>query len=237
MTPDWLHLLAVSYLLLGLVCAMGIAIHLFVQPQKMWIMYLVWPITALFGTVAVALIYALDVRHLRRSGGEHTHHGDKPPFPIMAAKGTLHCGAGCTLGDIVAEWLAFLVPAVAVGFGWHWAFSEKIFAVWILDYLFAYAFGIAFQYFTIKPMRGLSPREGLTAAIKADTLSLTAWQVGMYGFVAFAKFFVFAVLFQTELKTDTVEFWFVMQVAMICGFVTSYPVNVWLIKIGLKEKM
>jgi hypothetical protein len=55
-------------------------------------------------------------------------------------------------------------------------------------YLFAYAFGIVFQYFTISPMRGLSFRQGLIAAIKADTPSLTAWQLGMYGFMAIAYF-------------------------------------------------
>ena len=71
------------------------------------------------------------------------------------------------------------------------SFTEKIFAVWIVDYLFAYAFGIVFQYFTIAPMRGLSLGQGIVAAVKADTLSLTAWQVGMYGFMAFAYFFIF----------------------------------------------
>jgi hypothetical protein len=37
-------------------------------------------------------------------------------------------------------------------------------------------------------------------------------------------------------KTDPV-FWFMMQIAMLFGFVTSYPVNWWLLKAGLKEKM
>ena len=33
------------------------------------------------------------------------------------------------------------------------------------------------------------------------------------------------------------EFWFVMQIAMLAGFATSYPVNWWLIRAGIKEKM
>jgi hypothetical protein len=33
-------------------------------------------------------------------------------------------------------------------------------------------------------MRNLSLGQGIFAAIKADTLSLTAWQIGMYGFMA-----------------------------------------------------
>jgi hypothetical protein len=62
----------------------------------------------------------------------------------------------CALGDACAEWLVFFFPVVAIWFGWGWLFPEKMFAVWVVDYLFAFAFGIAFQYFTIAPMRDLS---------------------------------------------------------------------------------
>ena len=146
-------------------------------------------------------------------------------------------GSGCTLGDICAEWLAFALPAVAVGLGWRSLFDEKIFAVWILDYVLAYMFGIVFQYYTIAPMRNLGFAEGVWAAVKADTLSLTAWQVGMYGFMAIAYFGIFRSGLGVELKVDTVEFWFAMQIAMIFGFITSYPVNWWLLRNGLKEPM
>ena len=52
-----------------------------------------------------------------------------------------------------------------------------------------------FQYFTIAPMCELSFGAGLIAAIKADTLSLTAWQIGMYGFMALAHFWMFGTYF------------------------------------------
>lgn len=160
-----------------------------------------------------------------------------PPFPIMVANGSLHCGSGCTLGDIVAEWLAFAVPAVAVAFGWKTLFAEKMFAVWIPDFLLAYAFGILFQYFTIAPMRGLSFGKGLIAAAKADTISITSWQVGMYGFMAFANLYIFQHVLGTRLEVNSPEFWFMMQIAMLFGFATSYPANWWRLKRGLKEKM
>jgi hypothetical protein len=66
-----------------------------------------------------------------------------------------------------------------------------MFAIWVLDYLFAFGFGVAFQYFTIAPMRDFGIAQGLAAAIKADALSLTAWQVGMYAFMAFADMVIF----------------------------------------------
>ena len=154
----------------------------------------------------------------------------------MVGKGAMHCGSGCTLGDICAEWLAFGIPALAVWFGWQTIFAEKIFAVWILDFVLAFLFGVAFQYFTIKPMRGLSPGQGLIQAVKADALSLTAWQLGMYGFMAIAHFWIFAQLLGTRLQVASFEFWFMMQIAMICGFLTAYPVNWWLISKGIKER-
>lgn len=129
------------------------------------------------------------------------------------------------------------MPGVAIWFGWKTLFPEKMFAIWLLDYIFAFALGIAFQYFTIKPMRNLSVGQGLIQAIKADAASLTAWQVGMYGFMALAQFYLFHHLLGAHLEVNSTEFWFMMQLAMIAGFATSYPINWLLIRHGIKEQM
>lgn len=244
MIPHWLHMLSIVCLGVGFIIAVWIAWDEFRHPQQMWIMNVVWPVTALFGTVISLWGYLRYGRLTTRekameakAEGEKRPSMTRTPFPVMVGKGASHCGAGCTLGDIVAEWLAFLVPTIAVWFGWKSLFQEKLFAVWILDYIFAFAIGVAFQYFTIKPMRNLSVGQGLVQAVKADTLSLTAWQVGMYGAMAVAQFLVFRPLFGVKLEVNSFEFWFVMQIAMLAGFVTSYPVNWWLIRAGIKEKM
>ena len=244
MIPTWLHDISIAYLLLGALCAVVIAVDVVRHRQGMWIMNVVWPVTALFGTVWVVWQYFVYGRlathermHAAMQRGEEPPSKRDTPFPVMVATGALHCGSGCTLGDIVAESLVFALPAVAVAFGYRSLFGDRIFAVWVVDYLFAYAFGVFFQYFTIAPMRGLGLAKGIIAAIRADTLSLTAWQLGMYGFMALAYFYFFGTLLGTQLKTDTVEFWFMMQLAMICGFLTAYPVNWWLIRSGIKERM
>ncbi|MFH1557357.1 MAG: DUF4396 domain-containing protein [Pseudomonadota bacterium] len=240
MVPPWLHILAWSSLVLAIGTSAWIILDERRNPQPMWIMNVVWPVTALFGSVITLVGYLRYGRVATRSsteGEERPPSKTETPFPVMVAKGASHCGSGCMLGDILAEWLAFLVPAVAVWLGWPTLFAEKIFAVWILDFIFAYILGVAFQYFTIKPMRQLSVGAGLVQAVKADTLSLTAWQIGMYGFMAFAQFVIFRRLLGTRLEVPTAEFWFMMQIAMICGFITSYPVNWWLLRHGIKEKM
>ena len=244
MVPQWLHLLAIVSLALGAICAVWIAIDEMRHPQHMWIMNLVWPITALYASVlgvAFYFSYGRLATHAKAKRAEQ--RGEPPPskkltpFPVMVAKGALHCGSGCTLGDIIAEWLAFAFPVIAIWLGYQTLFSEKMFAVWVLDYIFAFVLGIAFQYFTIAPMRNVSVGEGLMAAVKADTLSLTAWQIGMYGFMAIAQFYLFRTLLGLRLEVNSFEFWFMMQIAMLAGFITAYPVNWWLMRRGIKEEM
>ncbi|WP_245696045.1 DUF4396 domain-containing protein [Alloyangia pacifica] len=239
--PLALHLAALASLLVAAVCAGLIAYDVARRPQHMWIMNVAWPVCALFGGVLVLLAYVRVGRapEPSRSGQGHegSHDHGVSSMAVSVGKGALHCGSGCTLGDIIAEWIAVLIPAVAVAFGWHWLFAEKIFAVWVLDFLLAFGFGVAFQYFAIKPMRDITVREGILQALKADTASLIAWQLGMYGAMALAHFWLFPEMIGTELKVASVEFWFTMQIAMICGFVTAYPVNWWLIRAGVKEEM
>ncbi len=151
--------------------------------------------------------------------------GRKKPFWQMVGIGATHCGSGCTLADIVGEWTLFLFPLTL--------FGMKLYGAWLIDYFLALAFGIVFQYFTIAPMRNLSLGDGLVAAAKADFFSLTAWQVGMYGWMAIATF----VIFGREIEKTNPVFWFMMQIAMLAGFLTSYPVNWWLLRAGIKEKM
>ena len=140
---------------------------------------------------------------------------------------TLHCGAGCTLADLVGEWFFYLVP-VAIG-------GSLIAGSWIIDYLLALLFGIGFQYAAIRGMEPATPRgEIVRRAAKADVLSLTAWQIGMYGWMAIV---IFVLNNGVTLPRTTFQFWFMMQIAMACGFLVALPVNVLLIRAGIKKGM
>jgi Domain of unknown function (DUF4396) len=69
-------------------------------------------------------------------------------------------------------------------------------------------------------------------AFKVDFWSLTAWQLGMYGWMALVIFVWFG-----ELSPLHPELWFQMQVAMPFGFFTSYPMNALLLHLGIKTAM
>jgi hypothetical protein len=204
----------------GLLSATMIGAHILAgNRQHMAVMNMVWPITGLYmGPFGLWAYWYMA----RRSG--HDHEQQKPFWQRVFVSAT-HCGAGCTFGDVVSEGLLFYTTFVLFGSALYTAFA--------VDFAFAYLFGILFQYAAIVPMKKLSPWRGLLEAVKADTLSLVAFQVGMYFWMALTQ----TVLFQPRLQANDPRFWFMMQIAMMIGFATTYPMNAWLVRRGIKHGM
>jgi hypothetical protein len=59
-----------------------------------------------------------------------------------------------------------------------------LYAEYAVNFTLAFVLGIALQYFSIKPMRDLGRRDGVVAALKADTLSLVTFEVGDFARMA-----------------------------------------------------
>lgn len=55
--------------------------------------------------------------------------------------------------------------------------------------------------------------------------------------MAYLQFVVFEKSFGGAAQVNSVEFGGAMQLAMIAGFITSYPMNWCLIRAGIKERM
>ena len=231
MVPHWLDILAIVSLVVAVAGAVLVAVDEAAgRAQRMWIMNLVWPMTVLWSGPLGLIAYYRVGRQSRSAsseerGGGHGSPASKP-FWQSVGLGATHCGSGCALADLVVEWGVLIFPVVL--------FGNRVFGTWAVDFVAAFLIGIAFQYFTIAPMRDLSVKDGLVAAVKADTLSLVAWQLGMYGWMAVVLFAVFS---PEQLPKGEPAFWFMMQIAMLAGFVTSYPVNWWLLRSGMKERM
>jgi hypothetical protein len=242
--PGWLE--AVAWMSLGLAFASALVILLdelvFGHRQMMGVMNLVHPITALYWGPVWLIAYfkrgrrmsrrVLDARaeELERAGVEpeqlEREDEERGIRRWHVANAVSHCGAGCTLGDIAGEWIVWAT-------GWTIA-GATLWPEILLDFPLAWAFGIAFQYFTIVPMRqGVGRLEGLWLAVRADTLSIVAFQVGLFGWMILSA----KVIWQPPLDIDTPGHWFMMQIGMIAGFFTSWPVNRWLVARGWKEKM
>lgn len=224
MLPLGFQVVAWISLVGALLCAAGLAIEVVRNPQKMAVMNWVWPITALYAGPLAVWAYWRYGRSASRAAMAEGGMAERPFWAVVLV-GSTHCGAGCTLGDIISEAAIFLGGFTIAG--------STLGAEYLGDYVLAYVLGIAFQYFAIVPMRGLSFGPGLWAAIKADTLSLTAFEIGLFGWMALMSF----VLFHPQLAANEPVYWFMMQIGMLIGFATSYPMNWWLIRRGIKEAM
>jgi hypothetical protein len=136
-----------------------------------------------------------------------------------------HCGAGCVLGDICGEWIVWAT-------GWTIGSTAALGPEYLLDLPLAWVLGILFHYVVIAPLRGqLGELAPLGDAIKSETLSVLSFEVGLFGWMAVAHFVLW------DPPIDTFSHWFLMQIGMILGFLTSWPVNRWLLTKGIKEPM
>jgi hypothetical protein len=225
MAPVWLTVIAWVYLSVCACCA-GIISYDIVfnrRRQPMGVMNVVFPITALYlGPLALALYW----RFGRVAAPAAMAPLGRPWWVTMAIE-VSHCGSGCTLGDVIAECAIFWSGLTIAG--------TTLLAEYVGDYVLALAFGIVFQYFAIAPMRGLGLKDGLIAAAKADFISLTAFEIGLFGWMAIMAFVLFPA--PDALMPNSAAFWLLMQVGMIIGYVTSWPANVWLVKRGIKVPM
>jgi len=228
--PTWLVWLSWTSLAVAVVCALDILLDVFGRRrrQRMPVMEAVWPVSALYFGPIASVAYRRWGRPQSRKWLDEQDLDRPPdrPFWTEVAVGVSHCGAGCTLGDIIAEWVVFGLGATLAGLA--------LIPEYIGDYILALCLGIAFQYFAIAPMRGLGFRKGIAAAAKADVLSLTAFEVGLFGWMALMAFVFFP---HPHLHPDSPVYWFGMQIGMVLGFLTAWPVNVWLIRKGIKEAM
>lgn len=229
---EWVQVVSWVALAVGVLSAALVVYDIYGRGhrQKMRIMEAVWPITALYwGPVALWFYF----RRGRAQPDEQELGRDVMGAPwFSVSKGDAHCGAGCTLGDIVGEWTVWLVAWSIPIFGYFAA--NELMAMYVADFALAWTFGIVFQYFSIVPMREeLSGLRGVWQAIKADTLSIVAFQVGLFGWMALYTL----VIWRPPLMVPSPEHWFMMQVGMVIGFFTAWPVNAWLIRKGIKERM
>jgi hypothetical protein len=220
----WLEVFAWTGLVLGFASSLLVAWDIFARGyrQQMGIMDAVWPITALyFGPVGIWAYLRL--------GRPRSQKATNPPGDVPAwHSGVLsasHCGAGCVLGDIAGGWIVY-AAGLTIG-------GEAIYPEYAFELGLAWIAGIAFQYWAIKPMHpNMRPTEALGDAVKADTLSILAFELGMFAWMALAKW-----VLDTLPPADDPVHWLMMQIGLVLGFFTTYPVNRWLVRIGVKGGM
>ena len=221
--PAWLTPVAWTFVGLALLCAAFLVYDIFVRGhrQRIKAMDLVWPLTALyFGPLAIWAYF----RYGRRGSGKSeaasgvTAHED---LPTAALTGGTPGGAASLIGHVIGVplivWSGWKIAGLDL---WPMIIAVAIVAVVLL---FAYEF-----LFSTVPARGLPRARGAAVAALIAVATVLAFDIGMGGWMLFLHFGWFM-----PAVTD-VTFLFLMQVGLVLGFLTGYPMVRLLVARGVK---
>jgi len=133
---------------------------------------------------------------------------------------TMHCvagdGLGILAGAVIGATLALTFPVdvvieYALGFGFGWTIFQALF---------------------MRDMSGGSYRRALANTFLPEFVSMNVLMAAMMPVAALGRILVGGMP-----SPLTPEFWFVMSMALLAGFIAAYPMNWWLVARGLKHGM
>ena len=216
-----MDIIALFFVISGITFSILVYIDIKKNGQSTRIMGIVWPLTMLWASWIGLLAYISFVRvkgnvkpieidiSINR---DHSEIKDKTTNKVTwetVALSTIHCGVACTVANIVGETLSGIM-------------GLEIILSWALNYVLVLIFAVCFKYMAIKELKYSTLELAIRKTMKLDFLSLTAWQIGVYGFVFFTH--------ADTLSRASFDFWFIMQLGMMAGFIASYPMNMLFLK-------
>ncbi len=141
----------------------------------------------------------------------HSHHAPAASLDRIALAATLHCLAGCAIGEVLG-----MVIGTALGWG--------NLATIVLAIALAFASGYVF---TMVPLvrSGIAVRAAARIALAADTVSITIMEI-------VDNLVMLAIPGAMAATLDTPLFWGSLAVSLAIAGVAAYPVNRWLIAHG-----
>ncbi|BAU15814.1 hypothetical protein LEP3755_63790 (plasmid) [Leptolyngbya sp. NIES-3755] len=204
----WFSLTALSVLYVGW--------DAFTNNPELTVMKWGWLLVTLYTGVIGAALYILSCKE----PAPMQHEEFIKPLWKQTLGSTIHCLAGDATGIIVAA-------AITMTLGlpmWLDVISE---------YVFGFAFGLlVFQSLFMKDMLGGSYLKAVQRSFIPEWLSMNAVMAGMIP--------VMVILMSRDMRAmeaTSLRFWGVMSLATLVGFVVAFPVNMWLVAVGLKHGM
>ncbi len=133
---------------------------------------------------------------------------------------TMHCVAGDGVGILAGAVLSSVLGITGI-------------AEMILEYVLGFAFGwTIFQALFMRDMAGGTYLRALKSTFMSELLSMNLLMAGMMPTMMILRMYVPAAD-----NPLTPNFWFVMSMALLVGFIIAYPMNWWLVANHLKHGM
>jgi uncharacterized membrane protein len=207
--------LIVWFVLTGLSVAY-VAWDAFTRNPELTVMKWGWVLVTLYAGPVAAALYVLSCQE----PGPYQHEEFIKPLWKQALGSTVHCLAGDATGIIVAA-------AVTATLGLPMAIDL------LCEYALGFGFGLLiFQALFMRDMLGGSYWMAVRRTILPEWLSMNGVMAGMIPVMVW--------LMSRDMQAmepNSIYFWGVMSLATLVGGVIAYPVNVWLVAVGLKHGM
>jgi hypothetical protein len=188
----------------------------FTRNPELTVMKYGWVLVTLYAGPVAAAFYVLSCQE----PGPYQHEEFIRPLWKQALGSTIHCLAGDATGIIFAA-------AVTAALGLSMPIDL------VCEYLLGFGFGLlVFQALFMRDMLGGSYLEAVRRSFIPEWLSMNAVMAGMVP--------VMVTLMSSDMQAmeiDSIYFWGIMSLATLVGAIIAYPVNVWLVAVGLKHGM
>jgi uncharacterized protein DUF4396 len=213
----WVDVVLIGWFILTALSVVYVAWDAYTNNPEMTVMKWGWVLVTLYLGPISFVLYVLSCKE--PSPG--THEEFVKPLWKQGLGSTIHCVAGDATGIIVAATITAFV-------------GTPMWVDLITEYVFGFAFGLLiFQSLFMKDMMGGSYVQAVRRSLLPEWISMNTMMAGMFP--------TMVVLMMGRdmraMEPTQLVFWGAMSAAVGVGLLTAYPVNVWLVRTGLKHGM
>jgi hypothetical protein len=213
----WIDVVVLIWIVLTLASTADVAWDAFANNPELTVMKWGWVLVTLYTGLLGAVLYVISCKEARPG----THERLISPLWKQGVGSTIHCVAGDATGIVFAATVTALLG----------------FPMWIdliVEYALGFGFGLfIFQALFMKDMMGGSYRRALTMSLLPEWLSMNMVMAGMIP----AMVLLMMGQDMRAMEPTHLVYWGAMSASIIVGFLVAYPVNVWLVTVGLKHGM
>ncbi len=216
MTAQTIEIALIAWFVLTGLSVVYVAFDAFTRNPELTVMKYGWVLVTLYAGPVAAALYVLSCQE----PGPYQHEEFIKPLWKQSLGSTIHCLAGDATGIIIAAAVTSML-------------GLPMWLDLISEYALGFGFGLLiFQALFMRDMLGGSYLAAVKRSFLPEWLSMNAVMAGMIP--------VMVVLMASDMQAmepTSIRWWGVMSLATLAGGVIAYPVNVWLVAVGLKHGM